>query len=73
MNFEKQTREYREFIELYLKNLYTEFQSEPQKLLFEAMEYSLLAGGKRLRPIFALAECVVGTGKTRLPSRQPLK
>ena len=57
MNFEKQTREYREFIEQYLKNLYTEFQSEPQKLLFEAMEYSLLAGGKRLRPIFTLDFC----------------
>ena len=57
MNFEEQTREYREFIEQYLKNLYTEFRSEPQKLLFEAMEYSLLAGGKRLRPIFALDFC----------------
>ena len=57
MNFEEQTREYREFIEQYLKNLYTEFQSEPQKLLFEAMEYSLLAGGKRLRPIFAFDFC----------------
>lgn len=57
MNFEEQTREYREFIEQYLKNLYTEFRSEPQKLLFEAMEYSLLAGGKRLRPIFTLDFC----------------
>ncbi len=58
MNFEQQSREYREFIEDYLKNLYTEpKKNQPQKPLFEAMEYSLLAGGKRLRPIFALDFC----------------
>ncbi len=58
MNFEERSREYREFIEDYLKNLYTEFKAaEPQKPLFEAMEYSLLAGGKRLRPMFVLDFC----------------
>lgn len=58
MNFEQQSREYREYIESYLANIYFDFRtSEPQKLLFEAMEYSLLAGGKRLRPIFALEFC----------------
>ena len=30
---------------------------QPQKQLFEAMRYSLLAGGKRLRPIFVLDFC----------------
>ncbi len=56
MRFENQLEEYRAFVEQYLKNLYHDNQ-EPQKALFEAMEYSLLAGGKRLRPIFALDFC----------------
>ena len=57
MSFEKRTREYREFMERYLKDIYPRFRREPQKQLFDAMEYSLLAGGKRLRPIFALDFC----------------
>lgn len=58
MNLEQRSREYREFIEEYLKNLYAApKKQEPQKSLFEAMEYSLLAGGKRLRPIFTLDFC----------------
>jgi len=56
-NFEKRSLEYREFIQAYLKEYYDCFHSEPQKPLFEAMEYSLLAGGKRLRPIFAFEFC----------------
>ena len=57
MNFDQRSREYREFIEQYLSDFYTRFHDEPQKPLFEAMEYSLLAGGKRLRPIFAFDFC----------------
>ena len=57
MNFENQSREYREFVETYLKGIYQKYQDQPQKPLFEAMDYSLLAGGKRLRPIFALDFC----------------
>ena len=57
MNFENRTRQYREYVEDYLKQWYARFHDEPQKLLFEAMEYSLLAGGKRLRPIFAMEFC----------------
>ncbi len=55
--FEDRSREYRECIESYLKDYYARFHNEPQKPLFEAMEYSLLAGGKRLRPIFAFEFC----------------
>ena len=51
------TNEYRIFIQEYLKDFYKQFHKEPQKLLFEAMEYSLLSGGKRLRPIFTLEFC----------------
>lgn len=57
MNFEQRSREYREFIDDYLRSIYADFRNEPQTSLFEAMEYSLLAGGKRLRPIFALDFC----------------
>ena len=57
MSFEKRSEEYRAFVEQYLKDFYARFHKEPQKPLFEAMEYSLLAGGKRLRPIFAFEFC----------------
>ena len=57
MNFESQNKEYREFIDNYLAEIYIPFRTEPQTLLFDSMEYSLLAGGKRLRPIFALDFC----------------
>ena len=57
MNPEQQTAEYRAYIEQFLADWYVRFRDEPQKQLFEAMEYSLLAGGKRLRPIFAFDFC----------------
>ncbi len=58
MNFEERSREYREFIESFLGSLYVDAKiTQPQKPLFDAMEYSLLAGGKRLRPIFAMDFC----------------
>ncbi len=56
-NFDARSQEYREYVETYLKSWYNRFESEPQKLLFDAMKYSLLAGGKRLRPIFAFEFC----------------
>ena len=57
MKLKEQTALYREYIENFLKDWYSRFHGEPQKQLFEAMEYSLLAGGKRLRPIFAFEFC----------------
>ena len=65
MIFEERSREYREFIEGYLKNIYPQFRGEPQNELFDAMEYSLLAGGKRLRPIFAMDFCRMAGGDWR--------
>jgi geranylgeranyl diphosphate synthase type II len=65
MTFEERSREYREFTEEYLKNIYPKFRSEPQAELFDAMEYSLLAGGKRLRPIFVLDFCRMCGGDWR--------
>ena len=57
MNFDQRSREYREYIEAYLQDFYAQWHKEPQKVLFEAMEYSLLCGGKRLRPILAFEFC----------------
>ena len=57
MNFENRSREYREFVETYLADIYQKYAEQPQQPLFKAMDYSLLAGGKRLRPIFALDFC----------------
>ena len=49
--------QYKDYIETYLKNFYGELHDLPQNALFDAMEYSLLAGGKRLRPILAMEFC----------------
>ena len=57
MNFEDRSREYREYIENYLADINKAYALQPQKPLFEAMDYSLLAGGKRLRPVFAFDFC----------------
>ena len=44
-------------IENYLDQHCFTDSSQPQQQLFESMRYSLLAGGKRLRPIFVLNFC----------------
>ena len=51
------TSEYKTYIESFLKNFYAQFHDLPQNKLFDAMEYSLLAGGKRLRPVLAMEFC----------------
>ena len=57
MSLDQMTVQYREYAQKFLADWYKRFHNEPQKQLFEAMEYSLLAGGKRLRPIFAFDFC----------------
>ena len=57
MTFDARTREYRDYIEAYLSDRVANFPDQPQQELFDAMRYSLLAGGKRLRPIFAFDFC----------------
>ena len=49
--------EYKAYIENYLKDFYSQFHDLPQAKLFDSMEYSLLAGGKRLRPVLAMEFC----------------
>lgn len=57
MSDQLRSNEYREYIESFLSTWYTRFHNLPQKSLFDAMEYSLLAGGKRLRPVLAFEFC----------------
>ena len=57
--------QYRTYIQSFMADWYARFKDEPQKELFDAMEYSLLAGGKRLRPIFAFEFCRICGGDWR--------
>ena len=65
LNFNEQNREYVEYIEKYLDEQCFVYSYAPQKTLFEAMRYSLLAGGKRLRPIFVFDFCRMCGGDWR--------
>ena len=58
---------YMDRTEEYLARCFT--NDAPQKKLFEAMRYSLLAGGKRLRPVMVLAFCELcgGNAENALP------
>ena len=58
---------YMDRTEAYLAGCFT--KDAPQKKLFEAMRYSLLAGGKRLRPVMVLAFCELcgGNAENALP------
>ena len=56
--------EFRALVEAELEKLFSGCEDMPQHRLFEAMRYSLLAGGKRLRPVLVLAFCEATGGKT---------
>lgn len=60
---------YRQHVEKYLKQYYARFHGEPQGVLFESIEYSLLSGGKRLRSTLVLEFCrmIGGEWKKALP------
>lgn len=57
MSYKERCAEYKTYIEQYLTEYISSFSEEPQKLLYEAMNYSLQAGGKRLRPVFVFEFC----------------
>ncbi len=65
LSFKEQNQEYREYIEKYMDSGCFVDDSLPQKSLFSAMRYSLLAGGKRLRPIFVFDFCRMCGGDWR--------
>lgn len=55
--------QYIQNIESYLQGCF--LQEHPQKKLYESMRYSLLAGGKRLRPVMTQAFCELCGGKAQ--------
>ena len=54
MDFKQELKKYQNIVENELEK-YKRNKQCPEKTLFESMEYSLLAGGKRLRPILIIA------------------
>lgn len=54
MDFKEQLKKYQVIVDKEL-NKYIEKKECPEKILNESIEYSLLAGGKRLRPILMIA------------------
>lgn len=71
MNFNAICEEYRQKTESFLESVLKRELPEPCyfKKLTESVEYSLTAGGKRLRPIMLIASCVMagGTVEDALP------
>ena len=65
--FQEEMERTRERIERWLKDCFS--TDCPQKTLYEAMAYSLQAGGKRVRPILTVkfAEAAGGSGASALP------
>lgn len=65
---DKTLSRYQWLVEEYLSRQFT--QSAPYGVLLEAMRYSLLAGGKRLRPALCMAFCEAcgGSAETALPA-----
>ena len=57
MEMDETLQRYRNEVAQYLKAYYRQFHNEPQKILFDSMEYSLLAGGKRLRAALVFEFC----------------
>ena len=54
MEFREELKKYQKIVEEEL-NKYRRDKNCPESMLNEAMEYSLIAGGKRLRPILILS------------------
>ena len=54
MEFKEKLKKYQDIINNELKK-YLKEENDPEKVLNNSMEYSLMAGGKRLRPILVLA------------------
>ncbi len=59
--FQQRSEAYREAIEAYLSGQFCE--STPWGVLHDAMRYSLLAGGKRVRPMLSLEFCRLHGGQ----------
>ena len=62
----EQTIKYRSYIERKLAERYKHLEDLPQKPLIESVKYSLLAGGKRLRPILTYEFCRLTCGEWKI-------
>ena len=62
MRIEMTVNEYRDMINAALAEYFSLPEDYPQARLAEAMRYSLLAGGKRIRPILVLEFCRIAGG-----------
>lgn len=73
MDIKSYLKEKREMIDSFLKS-YFSLRTEPS-ILYEAVKYSLFAGGKRIRPILALAsyESCGGESKNIIPYASALE
>lgn len=61
MDYKREYEECRAMIEARLNEFFV--QDCPQKELLDAMRYSLLAGGKRIRPVLTIKFCQAARGK----------
>jgi len=64
MTYEERYGEYQEAIEAYLDGLFT--AQKPYSQLYEAIRYSILGGGKRIRPVLTLEFARLGGINWRL-------
>ena len=64
MTYEERYHEYQEAIETYLDGLFT--AQKPYSQLYEAIRYSILGGGKRIRPVLTLEFARLGGINWRL-------
>lgn len=55
-------QEYARLVSDYLDGYYAQYATQPQRVLYEAMDYSISAGGKRLRPVLLLEFCRMAGG-----------
>lgn len=71
MEFKQQYAAYQQAIEEYLNGIFT--ADKPYGRLQEAMRYSILGGGKRIRPVLTLEFARLGasTGIWRCPMPAP--
>lgn len=61
MDFFKELNKFKDIMDLEIKNVLLS-EDTYQKKIFEAIEYSIFTGGKRLRPIMALKSCEMFKG-----------
>ena len=60
----------KEYLKKYIKVIddkldkYLAIEDNPQRIIYEAMRYSVFAGGKRLRPVLMLLTCEMCGGDT---------